>query len=309
MFGARAEVVIVGMPEEKAAQVIGEVFAHFRVMHRRFHPWQPGELLSVNAAIAAGDLPREISAQMAAMITLSADHSRRAEYLFNPALGGLVSLWGFHGAQNKQRKPPDDSAISMFVANMPSLRELKINNQKITSANKKTQLDFGAIAKGAALDSARDILRANGINNALINVGGNIIALGDNNGKPWRAGISAGGGKVFAAVELQDGEALAVSGGGERNFVHNGETYHHIINPRTGNPAKNASLAAVISADLFNAGALSDSCATALVIANEDESRRILKNCGIDLALRITNNNGIKSTITTPQMSRRLQTD
>ena len=305
VFGTRAIITTSGVPKQQAAAAIAEVFAHFRQMHRRFHPWQAGELADINNAIRNGTLPISISAQMATMITLAADHSRRGEYLFNPALGVLVSVWGFHKTGAKQ-KPPDDETIARFVAAMPSLKSMIIKNGSITAAGRKTKLDFGAIAKGAALDAARDILHKHGVQNALLNVGGNIMALGTNNGKQWRAGLSGGGGEIFGAVMLQDGEALAISGGGERNFVYDGKRYHHIISPRTGYPATNAALAAVISADANNAGALSDSCATALMIATENQSRRILQNCNIKAALRIIKTPTTTATITTPQMSARL---
>lgn len=301
VFGTRAVIIINGMDEDKAAAAIVEVFARFRQMHHRFHPWQSGELTNINNAVKNNALPISISAGMEAMITLSANSAERGEDLFNPALGALVSLWGFH--QHKTQQPPDAEAIAGFVKDMPSLRAMTIKQGRIISAHPKTQLDFGAIAKGASLDAARDILRAHGVMDALINVGGNMMAMGDNEGKGWRAGLSGGGGKVFGAVILKDGESLAISGGGEQNFVYEGKQYHHIINPTTGYPATNAALAAVISDDATNAGALSDSCATALVIANEPQAARILQNCNIKSALRITPT----ATITTPPMSARLQ--
>lgn len=303
VFGTFAVITINGMPEQQAAAAIGAAFGHFRAMHKRFHPWQPGELHNINDALKNNALPISISAEMATMITLAADHSQRGEYLFNPAIGGLVSLWGFHGGGKRQ--PPDDKTIAAFAADMPSLAAMTIRGGRIIAAHPKTKLDFGAIAKGVALDAARDILRANGVKNALINVGGNLLAMGDNNGKEWMAGLSNGD-KVFGKVALRDGESLAVSGGGEQNFVYQGRKYHHIINPQTGYPATTAALAAVISNDATNAGALSDSCATALVIANEKQASRILNNCQTKAALRIIQTPTQTTTITTPPMQTRL---
>ena len=82
-------------PEEQAAAAIGKVFNHFRTMHRRFHAWREGELAAVNRAIAAAELPINISAPMSDMLALSADYGARSEHLFNPAIGRLVALWGF----------------------------------------------------------------------------------------------------------------------------------------------------------------------------------------------------------------------
>ncbi len=352
VFGTRVVVTVPaknGEEKEKAAKAISEVFAHFRVMHKRFHPWREGETARINRAVAGGALPVTVSAPMAKMLKLAADHEKRSGGLFNPAIGGLVSLWGFHTDTPRQKRPPPTKkAIKKWLANPPSLANLQLTDyppptppikdgggvytsEKETSpspspinkltpppslmggvgggkiliaAHPNMQLDFGGIAKGAALDAAADILRAREITNALVDIGGNILALGENNGRPWRAGISKGGGEVFAKINLRSGEAIATSGGGERFFVYEGRKYHHILHPKTGMPAKNASLAVVVSNDSKNPGALSDSCATALVVANKKETKTILQNCDILLALRISPDGTMWNT---PPMQKRIR--
>ncbi|WOV90785.1 MAG: FAD:protein FMN transferase [Candidatus Zeuxoniibacter abyssi] len=304
VFGTRVVITVSGMPEEQAAAAIGKVFNHFRTMHRRFHAWREGELAAVNRAIAAAELPINISAPMSDMLALSADYGARSEHLFNPAIGRLVALWGFH-ADVMPDKPPAPGKISAFVANPPTLQDMILADGVLMDIHPRAQLDFGAIAKGVALDEAREILRSHQIHNALINIGGNILALGNNGGSPWRIELRpATTQPSLGVIILKDGEAVATSGGGERRFIYQGKVYHHILDWRSGESASSTAAAVVISDDAQNAGAISDAAATALVIANQREAARILQNFKISVALRLFNDGEKK---TTAPMEKRLQ--
>ena len=173
---------------------------------------------------------------MSDMLALSADYGARSEHLFNPAIGRLVALWGFH-ADVMPDKPPAPGKISAFVANPPTLQDMILADGVLMDIHPRAQLDFGAIAKGVALDEAREILRSHQIHNALINIGGNILALGNNGGSPWRIELRpATTQPSLGVIILKDGEAVATSGGGERRFIYQGKVYHHILDWRSGEP-------------------------------------------------------------------------
>ncbi len=287
VFGTRVVITINGVSEEQALVAINEVFANFRVMHKRFHAWREGELATVNRAIADSALPIKLSPAMATMLALSADYAERSEHLFNPAIGHLVALWGFH-ADVMPQKPPPDEKIRVFVANPPTLANINLSSEKLEYIHPKSQLDFGAVAKGVALDEAKKILRRHNIQNALINIGGNIMALGKNGTSPWlielRPAVAA---LPVGVVALHDGESIATSGGGERQFNYQGKTYHHILDWRTGEPAVAVAAAIVISDAAENAGAISDAAATALVIADDGEAAHIIESFKINAVLRL----------------------
>ena len=99
----------------------------------------------------------------------------------------------------------------------------------------RVKLDLGGYAKGYALDRAAEILKSQGIHNALINIGGNVLALGTHGTRPWRVGIQhprkPG---PLATLELRDGEAIGTSGDYQRYFELDGKRYCHLIDPRTG---------------------------------------------------------------------------
>ena len=279
VFGTQITIIINDLPQAEAAAAVAEVLLHWQDMHGRFHAWRAGETTEINRAIAAQQFPISLSAPMAKMLSLSIDYSRCSNGLFNPAAGQLVSLWGFHADVPPTRPPV---AVADYLP--PPMTEVKLRGRFLDSAPMIVRFDFGAIAKGAALDDARDILRRRGVKNALINAGGNILAMGKNNERPWRI-------LLFPAnmtLSLADGEAVATSGGGARYFIYEGRRYHHIINPRSGTSAAEIVAATALSDDLQHAGALSDAAATALAIADSEEAGVIVENFGLAAALQIS---------------------
>ena len=285
-FGTRIKITVNDAERQRAAAAIDEVFTHFAAMHRRFHPWRDGELMRLNRRIAADALPVTVSPPMRAMIEQGRDYAERSEGLFNPAIGALVRLWGFHADTPPSEPPPPDTIRALLAAGGTNMAQMMLQDNLLQSAPVEIQLDFGALAKGVALDDAGAILKSHKITSALVNIGGNIIALGMNGDKPWRVALSPDRQEPpVAIVELYDGEAVALSGGSERYFIHQGQRYHHIIDPRTGYPAP-ATAAAVVIAGSQSAGAVSDAAATALVIADDETAARLLPRFGITLAWR-----------------------
>jgi thiamine biosynthesis lipoprotein len=161
----------------------------------------------------------------------------QSDELFNPAIGGLIALWGFH-ADTPQPRVPDPAAIAEWVAKHPRMADLVIGETTVSSRNPAVQLDLGGYAKGRALDDAVALLKAHGIRNALVNIGGNVIALGAHGDRPWRVGIQhprqAG---TLTTLDQLDGEAIGTSGDYQRYFEADGRRYSHLIDPRTGRPA------------------------------------------------------------------------
>ena len=124
------------------------------------------------------------------------------------------------------------------------------------------KLDLGALAKGYAIDQAVVRLKEARITSVLLNAGGHIYGLGDNNGTPWRVAIRdpRRKGRVFGKMDLRD-RAAATSGDYEQFFELNGKRYSHIIDPRTGYPAVEATIAAtIVASSAATADGLATSC-------------------------------------------------
>jgi len=138
-------------------------------------------------------------------------------------------------------------------------------------------VDLGGITKGYAGDEVRRILAEQGISDALVNLGGNIIALGNNpEGRSWKIGIQnplLGRGESLAVLDVRD-KSVVTSGAGERFFIKDGKRYHHILDPKTGMPAQSGLLSATVVSPY---GAVADALATAFFILGPVDSQSLIR--------------------------------
>ena len=146
------------------------------------------------------------------MILRGQEYEKQTKGNFNPAIGKLVSLWGFH-SEVPRKMMPDTKAILKLVEAKPSMGNIKIVNNILSSTNKFVKVDMGGYAKGYALDQAKNILEQYNINNALINIGGNILALGMQGDKEWVVGIqNPRNPNLMASLPLKPGWSIGTSG-------------------------------------------------------------------------------------------------
>jgi thiamine biosynthesis lipoprotein len=286
VFGTRVEVIIVSPEAEQGRQAIAAVLHEFDRLHRAYHAWQPSELTTLNEAIAAGK-PLSVTPELAAFVSEAQAFSRQGDYLFDPGIGELIKLWGFQADEFRAELPPP-TEIKAWLANKPSIADLVIDGTTISSRNRHVALDFGGYLKGVALDRAAAILRAQGINNALINIGGNVMALGSKEGKKWRVGIQhprqPG---PLATISLEDGEAIGTSGDYQRFFEVDGKRYPHLLDPRTGYPADHTQAVTVLIPAGPKAGTLSDATSKPIFIGGDRDWREMARKMGIGLVLRV----------------------
>lgn len=289
VFGTRVELLVWGAPEAQAHAAMAEVLREFDRLHRAYHAWQPSELTALNEAFAAGR-SHEVSEELAELIRTAQRLSAQGEYLFDPGIGRLVALWGFHADEFKPALP-DAAELEKLVAARPSIAELNLDGRRVASTDFSVALDFGGYLKGVALDRAAAILKRRGIDNALINIGGNVLALGSKGGTPWRVGIqhpraAESGGLPLATLELRDGEAIGTSGDYQRYFEIGGRRYCHLIDPRTGEPAVGTQAVTVLIPPGPEAGMLSDVLSKPLFVAG-DAWPRLAQKLGATQVLRV----------------------
>jgi thiamine biosynthesis lipoprotein len=287
VFGTIVQLTIVDADRERARTAAGRVLSEFDRMHRELHAWKSGELVALNQAIARGDANIRTTPEIAALIVQAQGLAASSGNLFNPAIGRLVALWSFH--RDKPGGPvPDARDIRRLVAARPRMSDLTVRNGEVTSANPVVQLDFGGYAKGYALDRAAEILRAEGISNALVNVGGNALALGRHRGRPWRVGLdSPRGPGLLATLDLNDGDAVGTSGDYRRYYEIDGKRYSHIIDPRTGYPVAGVESVTVLVSGGEGAGALSDAASKPIFIEGRSGWRQAAASMGVSRAMLI----------------------
>ena len=292
VFGTRVEVLVVSADPEQGRQAIAAVLREFDRLHRAYHAWQASELMALNAALAKGQA-QPVTPELAAFIQEAQALSQQGDHLFDPGIGQLIKLWGFQADEFKAELPPA-ADIQAWLASQPSIADISVDGTTIRSRNPKVALDFGGYLKGVALDRAAAILRAQGINNALINIGGNVMALGSKEGKKWRVGIQhprqPG---PLATVMLDDGEAIGTSGDYQRYFEVDGRRYAHLLDPRTGYPAEHTQAVTVLIAAGPKAGTLSDAASKPIFIAGPDGWRDMARKMEVGLVLRVDRSNRI----------------
>jgi thiamine biosynthesis lipoprotein len=146
----------------------------------------------------------------------------------------------------------------------------KLASYQTYSHNRSVKLDLGGYAKGYALDRAVVLLKRLNIQNALINIGGNVLAMGTHGSRAWRVGIQhpRKPGPI-ATLALHDGEAIGTSGDYQRYFEYDGKRYCHVINPLTGMPAQGVQAVTVLTHG-DRAGVLSDATSKPFFIAGPD---------------------------------------
>lgn len=304
VFGTLVDVSIYGESDERAQQLTEQVMQEFQRLHDSLHAWKSGsDLDRVNTAFAEGK-PAAVSPELAGMITDASRLSERSGGLFNPGIGHLIQLWGF---QRDEFLPvdPDPAQVGKWVDAKPRMSDIKVEGGSVRSKNNAVKLDLGGYAKGYALDQAVALLRKQKVQGALINIGGNIIAIGRHGDRAWRVGIQhpRKPGPI-ATLELPDGWAIGTSGDYQRFFELNGKRFCHIIDPRSGRPAEGVQAVTVLIPPGPQAGTLSDVNSKPLFISGASGWMEAAKAMGVEYAMMVDGDGKVQLT---PAMKPRLR--
>lgn len=287
VFGTRVQLAIWGIPQAKARQAAAAVLSDLDRLHGKLHAWKPGQLTALNRGFANGPAPQPADAELRGLLLQAQDYARRSDQLFNPAIGKLVAAWGFHADQFAPHRP-EPATLAALLAARPTLDDLAFDTDSVSSRNPAVQIDLGGLAKGWALDREIDYLRRQGISNALLNIGGNVRAIGSKGGSPWSVGLQhPRRPQPMAALELRDGEAIGTSGDYQRYFELDGRRYSHLIDPRNGQPAAGMQAATVVIGNRSDAGALSDAATKPLFIGGSGSAMRYARKFDLNWILLI----------------------
>jgi len=286
VFGSTAELQLpAGLDEARRIEALRALGTHWQQREHDWHAWEPSALTTFNDALAAqGEAVAPPALQ--GLITRSRPLVRRSAHAFDPGVGRLVAAWGFHTSTYPILAPAPDAAwLAAWAARPDSLDDLHCDaDWRCTSVSPALRLDFNAMAEGLALEEGAAALRARGIEHALMNLGGDVLALGDHHGAPWRVGLDDGEGGVLGGVALHDGEAFMSSGRyAKYRESPDGERWPHLLDTRTGRPAVGARLSGVLHPDPV----VADAAATALMVAGPEGFERTVRDMGLGCALLI----------------------
>lgn len=245
-----------------AIRVVGEVVEQ---VDGTLSPWRKGsEISRFNRSSDTGwqSCGDEISAVTATALGIA----QLTDGAFNPTIGPVVARYGFGPIKGRAGRWQD----------------IQTEPGRLRKAAAGRTLDFCGIAKGFALDKIADRLAANGIPNALIDLGGDVKAVGLRpDGAPWRVGIERPGSDGFdmqRVLKIGNGLALATSGTAAQGFADRGHSIAHLIDPGTGRPIPGEAFSVSV---LAKEGMRADALATALAVMGPERGANFARALGV----------------------------
>ncbi len=254
------------------------------------------ELAAVNSAMSTYDPESEISRfnafrsdewfavspALAAIVATAQDIAATTGGAFDSTVGPLVETWGFGTAGSRDAPPPTaeiDTALAAIGFRKLSVR---LEPPALRKTIARLQVDLSAIAKGYGVDRIAAALEAAGVDNYLVEIGGELRTRGRrHDGAMWRVGIEQpepGGRRVQLALPMHRNGAVATSGDYRNFFETDGQRYAHIIDPRTGAPVDHELASVTVIADNC---AMADGWATALSVLGPGEGYQLAENAGL----------------------------
>ena len=186
---------------------------------------------------------------------------RRTKGALDLSICPVVRVWGF---TTGNYHVPDDSELSELLSHVDYTGISLNRDTKTVTLRHGMEIDFGSIAKGYTGDQLLKLFQESGITSALLNLGGNVQALGSKpDGSPWRVAVkNPTGDGILGVLSIED-RAVITSGGYERYFESGGQIYWHIIDPATGYPAQNGLISVTVVGE---SGVVCDGLSTALFV-------------------------------------------
>jgi FAD:protein FMN transferase len=278
--------------EPAAFAAFEAVFDEFDRLDALMSVWKEGsDIERLNRA--AGEKPVPVSPEVREVLSMARQASEWTDGKFDVTFGALSGLWKFdHDLDGNIPKRADVAARLPLI----DYHRLQVDDRAGTAylATKGMRTHLGGIGKGYAVDRGAAILRARGIEDFMIQSGGDLYVAGQRGDRPWRAGIQdprGPEGTVFAAMDLTD-SAFSTSGDYERFFIKDGHRYHHIIDPGTGEPAQGSRSVTIVTPRAVVADGLS----TGVFILGPEKGMALIERLqGVEGVIVTSSNNVLVS--------------
>jgi len=231
---------------------------------------------SIVSRVNSNDSTVELNEDFVYLFNLSMEVSKRTEGAFDITVGQLVNAWGFGNRQRNELTTNEIDSLRQYVG----YEKVCLENGKVKKENPAIQLNFNAIAKGYSVDKMGAFLESLGINDYIVDIGGEISAKGSKNGKNWQVAIERPADndtcpqQEMITIPLID-NALATSGNYRKYYEKDGARYSHTICPQTGYPVNHSLLSVTVK---HSKTAIADAYATAFMVMGLEKSLAFLKN-------------------------------
>ena len=254
---------------ERELEAINAVFSTYR---------PDSEISRLNRR--AGAAPVQLSARFAEVLDAALAIGELSDGAYDVTVGPLVELWGF-GAGDFSGAPPEAAQIAAARRRVGSARLRWDRERRLLTRPRGMRVDLSSIAKGYAVDRLSALLRAEGLENTLTEIGGELRVSGERpEGGPWRLAVESpdpAAGRFVDALNLRDA-AVATSGDYRNFFEVDGRRYSHLLDPRTGYPVAHELVSVtVVHRDCMTADAL----ATALIVLGPEQARALADREGL----------------------------
>jgi len=281
VMGTVAEIAVRSRDEGWAHRAIDTAFAELRRVEASMTRFRPDS--DVGRLNAAGGSWVPISEDTGSVLTAALRWASTSGGSFDPCLGRASELWD---VAHRTRPPADEETERFARRELWSALDVdgggSVPRARLSSAD--ASVDLGGIAKGFGVDAAADALRRHGVFHGLVNVGGDLVAMGhDGSGEPWSVGVRSPDAPdgIVEVLSVTD-EAVATSGDYLQFFQHKGRRYHHLLDPATGSPRRTAMRSLTLRAKRCLDA---DAAATAVFGASEATTAEVLARASLDVAV------------------------
>jgi len=265
LLGTVIEVQIRDVDEQNAEDVITKAFAEVKRIDDLFTTYS--EESPVWKLNNSSDSIISVDPEIYSLIVFCDSITKLSNGSFDLSLDNLTKAWGFY---TDDPKLPTKAEIDSALLNSGWQNIVLLGDNKIIK-KEKVRLNFGAIAKGYAVDKAIDVLKNSGIKQAIVNAGGEISVIGND----WVVGIQHPReiNSLIKKIKL-DGFTVATSGDYEQYFEVDGNRYHHILDPKTGYPSTGLQSVTIIN----KSNTFADALATAVFVMGKENGIKLIES-------------------------------
>jgi len=305
--------VLYRLPEgdgDRALALAEGVWDEFERIGTIFNSFDPeSEVGKLNHPSLAGRHSVPVSSDLLEVLLLSRRLWQSSEGRFDPTVWPLKELW--HEAVRLDRLPTEEQLAEALAETgfgklaAPAARESTVDLPRVG-----LRFDFGGVAKGYAIDCVEERLRSAGVEDALVQLGGEVSAFGENDGKPWRVGVQhpRDMGAMWGVITNSGAIRVSTSGNYRQPLEIGGVTYYHIFDPRDGRPVSTRVLG-ITTADLEGRAstALLDGAATAIAVMGGEGGLAFARSLGIEVLILVADEDGKIQELMTDQLRSRFK--
>lgn len=285
LMGSRFEFIVLTDAEEQGKQIISKAIEEVSRLESEISSWRTDSYtfkINENAGLKAVKVPLEYFQ----LIRRCKKVSELTKGAFDISFAAMTRIYQFDGREHDW---PDSSVVDASVG-LINFRNIVLNEKDTSVFLKQAgmKIGFGAIGKGMAANIASKYLRHNGIENGIVDAGGDILAWGnDLDGKPWSVAIKDPDHPTGVAYLRANDMAVVTSGDYEKFMYHHGVRYGHIIDPRTGFPVTGLKSVTVLCPD----AELADALATSVFVLGKESGLNLINSLKHIEAILITDDN------------------